>query len=100
MSKPLQLNFYNEDGTAEKTFTRSFVPWRIMKRAAKLMRLDVDNMDEETVQEMSALVVDVFGDKFSIDDVNDRTKPDEMMAVLNGIMAMVNGTQDPPLPGN
>jgi hypothetical protein len=101
MAKPLQIKFYDpETGEPERTFTRSFVPWRIMKRAAALMRLNLDNMDGETVDEMTALVVDVFGDQFSADDVNNRTKPDEMMGVLNGIMAMVNGSPDPTLPGN
>ncbi len=84
-----------------KEYTRTFVPWKLLKRAVKLSKniesFNTDDLSEETIDELAALVVDTFGDQFSVDQLSNGADIGEMMTVLTGIMASARGiTPNPP----
>jgi hypothetical protein len=99
----LSITLYDNDNEVVKTFTRTFVPWKLLKRAVKLVKVfgndfDADNMQESDIDELAALVVDTFGGQFTIDQLNDGADLGEMMTVLTGIMASAQGTVPNPPP--
>jgi len=99
----LSITLYDNDNEVVKTFTRTFVPWKLLKRAVKLVKVfgndfDPDNMKESDIDELAALVVDAFGGQFTIDQLNDGADLGEMMTVLTGIMASAQGTVPNPPP--
>lgn len=99
--KPIEITLYDpETNEVKKTYTRSFIPWKILKRAIKMQNLDAENVNEETMDEIAGLVVAVFGDQFSIDDLNDGADAGEMMTVLTAIIARASQfvTGNPPTP--
>ena len=52
------------------------------------------------MEELTGLVVAVFGDKFSIEELNEGADVSEMVAVLQQIVSTANGvTADPTPPG-
>lgn len=62
--------------------------------------LDPKDMTEENVEELTGLVVAVYGDKFSIQELNEGADVSEMVAVLQQIVSTANGvTADPTPPG-
>jgi len=80
-------------------YTRTFVPWKLLKRAVKLMKsFDAEKMSENDIDELAALVVDTFGSQFTIDQLNDGADVGEMMTVLTGIMASAQGIVPNPPP--
>lgn len=89
MAKPIEITLYNpETNEVVKTFTRSFVPWAILKKALRLQKtIDSDEMTEDDVDELAGLVVAVFGDQFSLEQVNAGMDVGEMVTVLNAVIA-------------
>ncbi len=91
---PITLTLYDkETNEAKKTYTRSFVPWRLMKRAAKLLTggFNLEDINEDTVNQFSGLVIDIFGDQFTLEELEDGADLGEMITVLETIMKKVSG---------
>lgn len=95
----LKVTLYDNDNEPVKTFTRTFVPWKLLKRAVRLMKtLNVEELSEADVDELAALVVDVFGNQFTADELNDGADVGEMMTVLEAIMVSAQGSLPNPAP--
>lgn len=96
----LKVTLYDpETNEVRKEFSRSFIPWKVLKRAIRLMKnFDVANISEEDADELAALVVDAFGGQFTLDELNDGADLGEMMTVLTGIMASAQGIVPNPPP--
>ena len=98
---PMQITLYGEDNEVVKTYTRSFVPWRLLKMAVRLAKeLNVDELTDESVNALAGLVVETFGNQFSIEELNDGADVGEMVTVLNAIIGKATGGKaNPTLPG-
>lgn len=101
MGTPMIIHFYGQDNEVVKQFTRSFVPWKLLKEAVRISKtLDQDNLGEKDVDELAGLVVAVFGDQFTVEEVNNQADVAEMVAVLNQIVATAGGgLENPTKPG-
>jgi len=86
--KPIELTLYDPaTNEAVKTYTRSFVPWEILKAALRLRkRFDGGEFTDEDADELAALVVAVFGDEFSNEQVNKGTDIGEMITVIQAVV--------------
>lgn len=95
---PISLIFYDkETNEPVKTYTRTFIPWKLMKRVAKLMKVfgkgfAVEDMNEEAVDEITGLIVDIFGGQFTVQELEDCSDFDEMVVVLNQVMHKITGS--------
>ena len=103
MAAHLVITLYDsETNEVVKEYTRTFVPWKLLKRAVKLSKsigvFDSDNMSEDVIDELAALVVDTFGNQFSVDELSNGADIGEMMTVLTGIMASAQGISPNPPP--
>ena len=99
--KLLQITLYGEDDEIKDTYTRSFVPWKLLKQAVRISKeMDPANIKEEDIDLLAGLVVEVFGNKFSVADLNDGADVEAMIAVLNTILskARLNMPGNPTLP--
>ena len=95
----MKLTFYDKDNEVKKEVTRSFVPWRMLKKALKIWKaIDENNLKEEDIDAIAALVVDVFGDQFSIEELDDQVDVGDMMAVLKTIIAKAQAIDLNPTP--
>lgn len=105
ISAPLKITLYDpETNEVRKEFVRSFVPWRLLKKAIQLSKslknLDENDLKEEDVDAIAGLVVDVFGDQFTVDELNQGADLAEMMTVMQAIVSKASGiTPNPPPPG-
>lgn len=92
------IHFYGKNDELLKTFSRSFVPWKLLKKAVGISALlNMENMTEEDVDVISGLVVAVFGDQFSVDELNECADVGEMVAVLNTIITRASGGMGNPI---
>jgi 23S rRNA G2069 N7-methylase RlmK/C1962 C5-methylase RlmI len=99
MGSPMVIHFYDKDSEMVKTFTRSFVPWKLLKEAVKVSKnLDQENMTEQDVDALTGLVVSVFGDQFTVEELNNQADTTEMLAVLNQIVTTAKGLSINPTP--
>lgn len=105
MNAAITINLYGLNDEIKKTFTRSIIPWGILKKAVKLSKdlKDGDAISDEEVDALAQFVVDVFGDQFTLDELNDGADLGEMMTVMKNIMTRAgaivkeNPTSAPPI---
>ena len=100
LATPMVITLYDpETDEIKATYSRMFVPWKLLKLAVRLAKtLDAQNMTEEDVDSLAGLVVEVFGNRFSIQDLSDGADVGEMMTVLNTIIAKARGAMPNPTP--
>ena len=99
--KLLQITLYDKDDAVKDTYTRSFVPWKLLKQAVRISKaVDQNDLKEEDLDLLAGLVVEVFGNKFSVEDLNDGADVEAMVAVLNTILskARLSMPANPTLP--
>ena len=94
-TSPMTINLYGEDNEIEKTFTRKFVPWKMLKDAIKLQEklgdLDPKKMKSEDVDEISDFIISVFGNQFTKAEVDEKADMTEVIAVLITIIQIASG---------
>ena len=97
----MEITLYGDDNEVKATYSRMFVPWKLLKKAIVLAKhLDKDNLTEDNVDELAGLVVEVFGNKFSVAELNDGADVGEMMTVLTTIIGKAQmGAPNPTQPG-
>ena len=97
---PMHITLYDpETNEVKKDYDRLFVPWRLLKAAVKISKsLDPENLTDEDVDALAVLVVEAFGNQFSVDDLNQGADLSEMIAVLNTIIAKASGGIGNPTP--
>jgi len=102
LQTPIQITLYDpETDEVIKTYSRAFVPWKLLSYAVAIMKdIDTENMTEETVDQITGLVVEAFGNKFSIEELKNGSDMGEMMTVLNTIISKAtNNIANPTPPG-
>ena len=86
--KLLQITLYDKNDEVIDTYGRSFVPWKLLKQAVRISKeIDQNDLKEEDLDLLAGLVVEVFGNKFSVEDLNDGADVEDMVAVLNTILS-------------
>jgi hypothetical protein len=88
MGAPMVIHLYNSEGEVEKTFTQTFVPWKMLKAAVKLAAtLNKDQPTEDDIDGITNLVVSTFQGKVTKDELDAGADLAEMMAVMRQIVA-------------
>lgn len=99
----LVLNLYDENNELVRTCTRTFVPWKMLKKAVKLNKLiggkSVEDFQESDMDELTAYIMEVFpGQNLSIEILDEQSDISEMMSVVRSVMSHARGVMDPTLP--
>lgn len=99
----LTLNLYGEDNELIRTCTRTFVPWKMLKRAVKLNKQfgnkPTDEYEETDMDALTAYIMEVFpGQDLTIEILDEQSDIGEMMAVVKAVMSHARGIMDPTLP--
>ncbi len=101
MSTPLTIRIYDEEDNFVE-YNRLFVPWGIMKTAVRLSKQlygkSEEDFTEEDIDAIAGVIVETFGNKFPISDMDKGCDMGEMMALFNNIVARAKGTLPNGLP--
>ena len=82
----LTLNKRNENGEEQRTFTRSFIPWGVLKRTMKFAQLNATaEIGIETLDEMCAILVELFGHQFTAEELEAGADIVDVIAVFTAI---------------
>jgi len=83
----LQITLYQANDEIKQTFTRTIIPWGVLKKAITLTRsLDEENITEKDMDSIAGLVVEAFGNQFTIKDLDESSDIGEMLSVLKNIV--------------
>ena len=102
LQTPLQITLYDpETDEVIKTYSRSFVPTKILNYAVTVLQnLDSENMTDEMLDQIYGLVVEAFGNRFSIEQLKNGADLSETMAVVNTIVSKASiSVPNPTIPG-
>jgi len=90
---PMVITLYDpETNEVKATYSRMLVPWKVLKMAVRLAKtMNAENMTEDDVDALAGMIVEVFGNQFSVQDLNEGADIGEMMTVLNTIIAKARG---------
>lgn len=85
---PITIVLYGPEDEAKKTYSRSVIPWGILKKAIVLTKLiDESNVTENDIDAIASLIVEVFGNQFSIVDLDAGADVGEMLAAVQAIVS-------------
>lgn len=89
MNTPITLDFYGENDEKETTYTVPRVKTKILKAAIHLGREinDPKTMDEAQVNSLLDFIVDLFGNKFTREDLEEKTDLFECFSVLGMVFS-------------
>lgn len=89
---PVKLTIYDADDEPVKELSRLVIPWGILKRAVRMVEhLDLEHVKEEDIDAISALIVEVFGGKVTIEELDAGADLDDMIACLEQVISKARG---------
>lgn len=98
---PLTIRIYDANDEYIE-YNRLFLPWGILKIAVRLAKQlhgkAEDELTEEDIDAISGVIVETFGGKFSIDDLDKGCDVDEVLNVFNNIVARAQSVRPNGLP--
>jgi len=102
MPTMMTITLYDKASEPVKTFNRGFVPWKLLKKAIRLSKsIDVNDPDEESLDELAGLVVETFGNQFTIAELDEGADIGEMMTVLQTVISKAKNAMGNPIrPGS
>jgi hypothetical protein len=103
MNQPLILNLYDESNEKVKTCTRTFVPWKMLKKAVRLYKSiggkKIEEFEEADMDALTTYIMEVFsGQNLTIEILDEQSDIGEMMNVVKTVMTHARGVMDPTLP--
>ena len=85
---PITITLYGANDEEKQTFSRTVIPWGILKKAITVSKtIDTENAGSIDVDAIAGLVVEAFGNQFSIKDLDAGADVGEMISVLQNIVA-------------
>jgi len=99
MNTPMVIHLYDKNDEEIAVFSRSFIPWKVLKKAVKLIKqIDLEELKEEDIDLIAGLITEVFGDQFTVEQLDEGADLGEMIAVLQNVIARTNGISLNPTP--
>ncbi len=104
LGTPIELTLYDEDDAPIQTYSRARIPVSFAERAMEWSSsLSDDEMGKDQLKALYQIIVDFFGEKFSIDNLKNGADLSELIAVVIAISARVAeimpASENPTLPG-
>jgi len=102
-SAPLTLNLYDKDDEIVKTVTRSFVPWKMLKKGITLQKQlgtkEPNEYEEEDIDTLTGYIMAIFeGQGLTVEMLDEQSDIMEMITVIQSVVSRARGVMDPTLP--
>lgn len=102
---PIKLTLYNpETAEIEREISTAIIPTGIFTEVVRMMKVadleHPEDLDEQTVESLYALVAELFGNRITIDEIKAGTDLTEFVAVLTNLMARVGAQFSDNVPAN
>jgi len=86
LGTPIQFTLYGDDDEILETYSRARVPVVFVERAIELAgKLEGDSMGQEQLMALYQIVVDFYGQKFTLEDLRSGADLGELISVIQEI---------------
>ena len=105
LGTPIQFTLYGDDDEIKATYSRKRVPLTFVEQAMELSgMLEGDNLGKEQLTALYQIIVDFYGEKFSVEEVRKGADLGELISVIEAITErasslMPNKANPTPPPG-
>lgn len=91
MQAPIELKFYTDEDEVEKTWSRNRVPTYMLDSAIALQgSLGDGEQTQEKVDRLYDFIVEFYGNKFSREDLKQKTDLVECMSIIGQVLGRAN----------
>jgi hypothetical protein len=102
---PLVLHLYDQEGEIAKTCTRTFIPWKMLKKAVALHKQfgskKPDEYEESDIDALTGYVIAMFdGQGLTVERLDEQSDVSEMVILIKSVVSRAKGIMDPTLPPN
>jgi hypothetical protein len=92
----IKITIYTENDEVKKNYQRLIIPWGLMKRAVEISKSigkqkKQEDISEEQLDQISDLLVELFGNVFTREDLEAGADVVEVMACFSAIIARAKG---------
>lgn len=93
MPEPIELKFYDDNDEVTATHVVHRVKTKFLKIAIRLKKElgDPESMGEEQIDILNNFIVEIFGNKFTAEELEENTDLIECYSVLGSIFGRANG---------
>ena len=98
MAEPIKITLYDENDEVKAEFSRSTIPWGILKKALKLQSIDKKGVSDADLDKISGLVCEIFGNKITLDDIDKYVDVEEVMAVFAAVISRASSMSSGSIP--
>lgn len=86
---PICITLYGADDEPIKTYERYTLPWGILKRALRFAKTagNLDDVSEDLIDEMGGVVCQVFGEQFTLQELEAGADAGEILSVFQQIVS-------------
>lgn len=98
---PITLKIYDENNEVQKEYVKTFVPWKLLKKAIALRKVAGkanDEIDAGDMDSIAGYVVELFGQDMTLEMLDNGADMSEMLSVIRSVMARAAGIANPTLP--
>lgn len=88
---PISITLYKENDEVKGEYQRVIIPWKMLKRALKFKGLDENSIDEKTFDALAGFVCELFGNKFTVDELGNGADISEVFAVIQSVVSRAQG---------
>jgi len=85
---PITITLYGANDEEKRTYSRAIIPWGTLKRAIRLTKsVNQNAISEGDMDAIAGLVVEAFGEQFTLDELDKGADIGEMLVVLENIVS-------------
>lgn len=110
MYPPIEITLYDENDEPKQTYQRNVIPWGILKRAIGIQKIvnapepeqrkwfefwksaEVASAEEAQIRAVSQFVVELFGNKFTVKELESGADIGEIMTAFQAVLTRANAS--------
>jgi len=89
MPDPIQITFYNPDDSVKAEYSKLRIPLGLVDIALDMSENQEPKSDRETWTAIKSFIVEVFGEQFTLDELNKGADLGDIISVFNMIVAKI-----------
>lgn len=89
MPDPIQITFYNPDDSVKAEYSKLRIPLGLVDIALDMSENQEPKSDRETWDSIKAFIVEIFGEQFTLDELNKGADLGDIISVFNMIVAKI-----------
>jgi hypothetical protein len=90
MSVPIKITFYNPDDSIKAEYSKLRIPLGLVDIVLDMAENQEPKSDRQTWEVIKSFIVEVFGEQFTLDELNKGADLGDILSVFNMVLTKIN----------